>query len=385
MLDKFKIAIVYDWIDKWGGVERILLYLHQLFPHADFYASFYDLKKAPWAKDIKIQSSFIQRLPSLIKNSRTISLPLFPYAFESFNFSNYDLVISVTSSFAKSIITKPNTLHVCYLLTPTRYLWLYPEKYISPFTRKLLSGYISYIRTWDYISAQRPDKIISISKTVADRCKKYYHRESEIIYPPFDTEYWDKIKSEILNSKFQINSKFKLSNSKFYLIVSRLEPYKNVDLVINVFNKHSDLKLIIVGEGSQEKKLKATARNNIQFFSQISDDKLAFLYQNAQALITPQEEDFGYVALESRFFGCPVIYYNEGGIPEIIINNQTGLSFKQQTEDSLYQAIERFHTISYNLKEGTLKLGKTNIERFSKNRFEKKFIDFIISNIKNHL
>jgi len=313
-LVKKKVAIVYDWLDKWGGVERILLVLHEIFPTAEFYTSYWDRKSASWATSLKIRTSFINRFPPFIKKNRLLSFSFYPLAFESFDFSGYDLVISVSSSFAKSIITKPGTKHICYLLTPTRYFWLYPQLYIkksifSPF----LFYYLKIIKQWDYVAAQRPDKIISISKTVADRCQKYYQRKSKSIYPPFATDYWRKIKLKILHPKLKTTDKFKIINSKrYFLVVSRLESYKRVDLAIDVFNENGET-LVIVGEGTEIKKLKRRASSNIYFFSQLSDQELGWLYANAQALIMPQEEDFGYTALEAQFFGCPVIAYKKGG------------------------------------------------------------------------
>ena len=203
-----KIAIVYDWIDKWGGVERVLLVLHEMFPKATFFTSVYNPLRAAWAKRLKIKTSFMQGLPGFIKKQRIISTPLYPFAFESFNFNEFDLVISVTSSFAKSIITQPGTLHVCYLLTPARFLWSHEKDYIrSPLARFLLGGYLDYLKSWDKTSAQRPDKIISISGAVKNRAKKYYGRDSGMIYPPFDTDYWLKIKSEIQSTKSEILSR----------------------------------------------------------------------------------------------------------------------------------------------------------------------------------
>ena len=193
-----RIAIVYDWIDKWGGVERVLLTLHKMFPEAVFYTSYFDSVKAGWAKDLKIKTSFIQKLPDFIKKSRIASLPFYPFAFESFNFNEFDLVISVTSSFAKSIITQPKTKHVCYLLTPTRFLWSHKKDYLNNrLVSYLVHGYLEKTKKWDYVAAQRPDKIISISQAVADRCLKYYKRRSEVIYPPFNIDYWREIKSKI--------------------------------------------------------------------------------------------------------------------------------------------------------------------------------------------
>lgn len=377
-----KIAIVYDWFDKWGGVERVLLTLHQMFPQAVFYTSYFNRKQAAWAKNFNIKTSFIDKLPPFIKTNRILSLPFYPYAFEAFNFSNYDLVISVTSSFAKSIITKPKTIHISYLLTPTRYLWLYPELYFkNRLFKKLISPYLDKLRQWDFISGQRPDYIISISKTAAYRCQKYYQRSSEVIYPPFDMKYWKKIKSEIRNPKSEINSKFKTLNPKFFLIVSRLEPYKKVDLVVQSFNRLND-RLIIVGKGSQLRILTRQASKNILFFQDLTDQKLGWLYQNAQALIMPQEEDFGYTSLEAQFFGCPVIAFRKGGATETVIEGKTGLFFKEQTINSLLTAVKKFHTMSYILKKRTTEFGIKNVEKFSKDRFINKFHSFLKSKTK---
>ncbi|MEK9169634.1 MAG: glycosyltransferase [Patescibacteria group bacterium] len=374
MVNLKKIAIVYDWIDKWGGVERVLLNLHEMFPEAVFYTSYFDKAKAEWAKDLKIKTSFLQNFPNFIKKNRILSFIFYPFAFESFDFSDYDLVISVTSSFAKSIITKPGTQHICYLLTPTRYLWSHRKEYLGHgLVSYLARGYSEKIKKWDFVAAQRPDKIISISEMVRERCKKYYKRESEVVYPGFETNYWQGIKSKILNSKSQINSKYKILNTKYFLVVSRLEPYKRVDLAIKIFNKLNKT-LIIVGEGSQEDKLKQIAGKNITFLSKLSDVELGNFYSNAQALIMPQEEDFGYVSLEAQFFDCPVIAYKKGGALETVIENKTGIFFDLQTEQNLRKAIERFNKIKYNLGSKIRRFGMKNIDRFSKEIFVDNFL-----------
>mgnify|MGYP001559989028 CR=1 FL=1 len=363
-----KIAIVYDWIDKWGGVERVLLDLHKMFPEAIFYTSYFDKKKASWANDLKIKTSFLQSLPNFIKKNRILSFIFYPFAFESFNFSDYDLVISVTSSFAKSIITKPGTKHICYLLTPTRYLWSHKKDYLSnKFASYLISGYLDMFKNWDLTVSQRPDKIISISKTVRERCLKYYKRNSEVIYPPFDMEYWKKIKYQ----NFLLRQGFG-GQAKFFLVVSRLEPYKRIDLAVKSFNrlKHN---LIIVGEGTDEKKLKKMAGSNITFLSKLSDVELGKLYANAQALIMPQEEDFGYVSLEAQYFGCPVIAYKKGGALETVYENKTGIFFLDQNEQSLKRAIERFNKIKYTLKGKVREFGLDHIKKFSRGRFIDNF------------
>ena len=364
-----KIAIVYDWIDKWGGVERILLTLNEMFPEADFYTSYYDEKGAAWAKKIKIRTSFLQQFPRLINKNRIASFVFYPFAFESFNFNNYDLIISVTSSFAKGIITKPGTRHICYLLTPTRYLWSQPEVYFqNKLTQRLISPYINYIKKWDFLAAQRPDKIISISKTVAERCKKYYQRESEVIYPPFDFEYWNNIKLKVKNEKLKIQVK----NKKFYLVVSRLELYKRVDLVIRSFNR-LDKNLVIVGEGRQERRLRKMAGNNVQFYSKLTDEELGYLYQHAQALIMPQEEDFGYVSLEAQFFGCPVIAYKKGGATETVIDGKSGILIERQDQQHIKLALERLGKISYNISYQAEKLQQDNFKKFDKKIFWESF------------
>lgn len=381
-----KIAIVYDWIDKWGGVERVLLTFHEMFPEAIFYTSYFDQQTASWAKDLNIKTSFLQKFPSFIKKSRILSFPFYPFVFESFDFSNYDLVVSVTSSFAKSIITKPGTKHLCYLLTSTRYLWSHQQDYFkNSLVRGLVRGYLDNIKKWDWVAGQRPDKIISISETVKKRCLKYYQQNSEVIYPAFDLKYWKEIKSKIINSKFQINSKLKIPNSKFFLVVSRLEPYKKVDLVINTFNQlntsivrlSNTRHLLIVGEGSQKEQLKQIAGKNIVFLSGLSDIELGYLYANSQALIMPQEEDFGYVSLESQLFGCPVIAYKKGGALETVVNEKTGIFFINQNKQSLRRAIERFNKIKYNLRNKVREFGMKNIERFSKEKFIDNFLKIL--------
>jgi glycosyltransferase involved in cell wall biosynthesis len=363
-----KVAVVYDWLDKWGGVERVLLTLHEMFPQADFYTSYYDLKKASWAKNLNIKTSFIQKLPNFVKSNRLLSFPFYPYAFESFDFSGYDLVISVTSSFAKSIITKPGTFHLCYLLTPTRYLWLYPQEYFSSWQRILMYRYIKMLKKWDRIAAQRPDKIMAISKTVADRCKTNYGRKAEVVYPGFDMNYWSHFPSESEGSR---------DEQKFYLIVSRLEPYKKVELAIEVFNKMKDKELVVVGVGSQLNKLRSKAGKNIRFLEKVTDEELVDLYCQAEAVIMPQEEDFGYVALEAQYFGCPVIAYGKGGATETVVNGKTGLFFQAQTVKSLGEALERYGIMAYNLKVSTQSFGREVCDKFNKERFEKSFYKFI--------
>ncbi len=362
-----KIAIVYDWFDKWGGVERVLLIFKKIFPKADFFTSYTDKKKS-WFNDFNIKESFLGEFPDFIKKNRILSLPFYPLVFESFDFSDYDLIISITAYFAKGVITKPKTKHICYLLTPPRFLWTHNNIYFNN-KQFIFNPYLNYLKKWDFLSARRLDKIISISKTVQKRCFNIYKIKSQVIYPPFDLNYWQKVKDQLIN-KNDFNLK-KIIPEKYYLLVSRLEPYKKVDLVINLFNKLNK-NLIIVGEGSLLKKLRNKAKRNIIFFQNLTDLQLGFLYTNAFGLIMPQEEDFGYVSLESQFFNCPVISYKKGGVLETIIEDKTGVFFEDQKEESLLKTIARFEKIRYNLKNN-LSINKKNLNNFSINNFIDNF------------
>jgi glycosyltransferase involved in cell wall biosynthesis len=240
----------------------------------------------------------------------------------------------------------------------------------------LTSPLIKHLKKWDLIAAQRPDQYIAISKTVHKRLKSIYNRDSEVIYPPFDIEYWDKIKDKA-------NTKHKILNNKYFLVVSRLEQYKRVDLAIKTFNKLKDKKLIVVGTGTQESKLKSMSGSNITFLKSVLDSDLASIYSNAEALIMPQEEDFGYVSLEAQLFGCPVIAFKNGGATETIIEGKTGILFDTQSVEAILNALANFDKMSYTLKESTRKVGLENVERFSKRKFTNQFQAFVNSKIKS--
>lgn len=357
-----KIAIVYDRVNKWGGAERVLLALHEMFPKAPLYTSVYDSKKASWAKVFPyIKTSFLQKIP-FAKSNHEFLAPLMPFVFESFDFSDFDVVISVTSEAAKGIKTKPGTIHICYCLTPTRYLWSHYDEYFKgPFFKGVTKPIISLLRRWDKKASKRPDIMIGISEEVQKRIKKYYKRDSEIIYPPVDID-----KFQISNSKYQTNSKHKISNPKYYLIVSRLVKYKKVDLAIKAFNKLGD-PLIIVGTGRELGKLKRIANDNVKFVGKVTENKLRIYYKNARALIMPQKEDFGIVSIEAQGYGVPVIAFGVGGSVDTVLNGKTGILFNSQTEKGLMQAIEKFAKMRFNER-----ILKNNARRFSKQQFKRR-------------
>lgn len=365
-----KTAIVYDRVNKWGGAEQVLLALHEIFPKAPLYTSVYNKKTAKWAEVFpQIHTSFLQNIP-FAKTNHEYFAPLMPLVFESFNFDEFDLVITVTSEAAKGIITKPKTKHICYCLTPTRYLWSGYGQYFKGATFKgVAAPLIKYFRKWDKVAGQRPDHMIAISTAVQKRIKKYYGRESEINYPPVDIE-----KFQISNNKIQTNSKLQITKPKqqeYYLIVSRLVSYKKVDLVVEAFNDLGK-RLIVVGTGRQQGYLKRIAKDNIEFRGFVDGEELVSLYQNAKAFIYPQEEDFGITAVEAQAAGVPVIAYKKGGAIDTVLDSKTGIFFTPQTVDRLVKAVKKLDKIEFDQSD-IIK----NVNRFSKEIFRENFRKYI--------
>lgn len=398
-----KVALVYDRVNKWGGAERVLLALHKIFPDAPLYTSVYDKEKTPWALrfnsgQAKVRTSFLQNFPFASGNHEFYAL-LMPLAFESFTFDEYDLVISVTSEAAKGIITKPQTKHICYCLTPTRYLWSgYDEYFKNPILRFISKPVISYLRFWDRIASQRPDALIAISREVQKRIKKYYNRDSSVIYPPL------MLGAEVASENFRVhsagnpssksnadganansenfessprqNGQWSMVNDKYFLIVSRLVPYKKIDLAIKVFNKLG-LPLKIVGTGIEENRLKRMAKSNIEFLGNLTDKELVEYYKGCQALIFPGIEDFGLTVIEAQSFGKPVIAFKAGGAQESVIEENpsagsgrqkpTGIFFEVQSEKSLEDAMLKFQKMNFDPRDSM-----KNVEKFSFEEFKTK-------------
>lgn len=365
-----KIAFVYDRINKWGGAERVLLAFQKIFPHAPFYTSVYNSQTASWAKDFKVKTSFLQNIPFAQSAHEKLAVGM-PIAFESFSFDEYDVVISITSEAAKGIITKPHTLHICYCLTPTRYLWSgYKEYFSNPFLKTLAEPAVLYLKTWDTIAATRPDVMVGISKEVQNRIKKYYKRESKLIYPPADS-LW-----QIAKSKSKLNhTPLAMSNKPFFLIVSRLVSYKRIDLAIKACNQLK-VPLKIIGTGSQEHYLKSIAGPTIEFLGFVSDDMLSFYYQHCSAFIFPGYEDLGLTMVEATSFGKPVVAYDKGGAKEIVFHGQTGILFSEQSIVSLVDALQRVGSMRYNTKKQ-----KEVLSRFSFQTFKDKIEDLINTKI----
>ncbi|MBI2029528.1 glycosyltransferase [Candidatus Gottesmanbacteria bacterium] len=346
-----KVALVYDWVDTLGGAERVLVQLKKIFPQAPLFTSVYNKSKADWAKNFKVVNSFLQNFP-FSQNYHQIYPFLTPISFEQFDFSGFDIVISVTSADSKAIITKPNTLHICYLLTPTRYIWSHYDVYIQNKLIKFLSKpVISYLRRWDLVAKDRPDVIISISQTVQKRVKQYYKRDSNIIYPPVG------ISKPLKSAKI----------SDYFLVVSRLVPYKRIDLTIKACNKLKK-NLVIIGDGRVYGSLRSIAGSTVIFKENVSESELSSYYKNCKALIIACEEDFGLTAVECQMHGKPVIALGQGGVLETVKKGKTGIFFKNQSVEDIIASIESFEKLHFSSQDCI-----ENVRTFSENSFKKEF------------
>jgi len=363
-LDNLKVAVVAEELTQLGGSERVLDCFLELYPAAPIYTIVWDDKKTHRkyrGKDIR--TSFIQKMPFGVKKYKWF-LPLMPLAIESFDLKNYDLVLSVTSALAKGVKIKKPTIHVCYCNTPTRYLWFDTAFYlknapIPNFIRPIMPTVIKFLRKWDLKASKKPDFYITNSRNVQKRMRKYYNRDSFPIFPPVDIK------------RFRPKD----TPGQYYLIVSRIEPYKKVDLVIEAFKKIG-LPLKIVGSGTRFEEYRKERSSNIEFIGRVDDESLAKYYQNAIATIFPQEEDAGIVPLESMACGRPVIAFGRGGALESIVDGKTGIFFKEQTVKSLIEAVKRFQKQKFNSK-----LIRHHAEKFDKEVFKEKISDFVLAHL----
>ena len=348
------IALVHDWLTNMAGAERVLLEIKKIYPEAPIYTSVFDPKGASDFANSDIRVSYLNRWP-LFKNKRELLIPYSPLAFESFDFSDFDVVISNTTFPAKGIITKPNTVHICYCHTPSRYLW---EPQIDP---RASSGFLSGLRKrvahknriWDQMAADRVDHFIANSHYVAKRIKKYYGKESVVVYPPVNI------------NKFKVGKKEDIKD--YFLFVSRLVGYKRCDLVIDAFNKLG-LPLKVIGRGPEKKNLEKRAKLNIEFLGYLSDEEIGKYYREAKAFVFAAEEDFGIVPLEAMSSGRPVIAYGTGGASETVKPGITGEFFPYQTVESLVEEVKKFDERKYDPE--TI---RKHAEQFSEEVFREKF------------
>jgi len=357
-----KVALIHDHLAQDGGAEKVLKVFAEMYTDAPIFTLLYDQKQADkYFKNRKIDTSIIQRLPGGVKHYKWY-MPFMSMAVEFFDLRDFDLVLSDASAFAKGVITSSNTLHICYCHTPTRYLWSDTHQYIqelpyNKYFKKVIALMLRKIRIWDRVAADRVDVFIANSKFVAKRIKKYYRRDSTVIYPPVEV------------NKFSVAD----LTADYFLIGGRLAPYKRVDIVIEAF-RGIEKKLKIFGDGVDYERLVALAKGskNIEFVGRVSETEQAELYRKSLAFLNPQEEDFGITAIEAMASGRPVIAYGSGGAKETIVAGVTGSFFYEQTAAAVREAVENFDPAKFDPQ--TI---RRHAEQFSVERFKREMSAFI--------
>jgi glycosyltransferase involved in cell wall biosynthesis len=374
-----KIALIHDYIISYGGAEKTFKILSEIFPEAELYTLFFDpsilnkLKLGASGDGREIKTSFLQKFPRFLRRKYQILLPLMPIAAETLDFREFDIVISSSFSFTKGIITRPKTTHISYCHTPTRYLW---DKSRKRFI-------LHYFRVWDRQASERVDEFIASSKTVQDRIRKYYKRESTVIYPPVEignrqgitklvssNGYVERLTS---NDTSVVTDKRK-TGGEFYLIVSQLRKYKKIDMAVDAFNKLG-LELVIIGDGPEKIHLESMTKKNIKILGWQPEEITVEYYKNCTAFIFPGEDDFGIAPVEAMSYGKPVLAYRKGGATETIIEGKTGEFFDYENPAILADCVRRFRMKPANYYDS--KFISEHAKKFSKERFKKEILEFI--------
>ncbi len=335
-----RVALIHDYLIHQGGSENCVEALLEIFPQAPVYTSYFSAQTMPerWQRH-DIRTSFLQKLPLGTKNYQSrlqYVLPLMPMAYESLDLREFDLVLSSSHAFAKGVLTRADTLHLSYIHTPTRYLWDLYQEYIWDyrggwFKQALMPLALHYLRMWDFQAAQRPDTLIANSQHVARRIQSYYRRPALVIHPPVDVDYFRPVAHP---------------QADYYLIASRWVPYKRGDLAIAAC-RQLGVRLVVVGDGPELKKLKQMAGPTIEFLPHQPRAKLRDLMANCKALIFPGEEDFGIMPVEAQACGRPVVAYGRGGALETVVPGITGLHFAHQTVESLIKALKASEQVEW--------------------------------------
>jgi glycosyltransferase involved in cell wall biosynthesis len=355
---KRKTAIIHDWLNGMRGGEKVLEVMLEVFPEADIYTLFLEEKNiSEEIRAHKILASPLNKY-SFIRNHYKQFLPLFPSTIEAFDLTGYDLAISSSHCVAKGIIPGPEALHVSYIHSPMRYIW---DQYYSYFgktkgiKKSFIQRQVSKLRVWDAAASARVDHFIANSNFVKQRIWKYYRREAFVIHPPVDTDFYQPTDHP---------------KRDYFLTVSALVPYKKIDLLIEAFNGCGDT-LIIVGKGSEEKKLKKIAGKNITFKKDLSAEELRELYRHAAAFVFAGIEDFGIAFVEAQACGTPVLAYKKGGVLDIV-DEDTGFLFEQQTAAHIIDAVAKLKKMDFKpsiIRENSIK--------FSRENFKKNFEDYM--------
>ena len=340
--------------------------LTNIYKDADVYVLFNYLNEEERkivVKDKIPHTSFLHNLRSVKKNHRKY-LPLFPYAIEQFDLSDYDLIISSSHAVAKGVLTNSNQLHINYCHTPIRYAWDLTHQYLRE--SKLTTGLkglfaksiLHYIRMWDVSAANRVDYFVANSNYISKRIKKVYRRSSDVIYPPVDT------------SKFECETE----KENYYLTASRLVPYKRIDLIVDAFSGMPDKKLVVIGDGPEKNKILSKASNNVEYIGYQPDDKLKSYMQKAKAFVFAAEEDFGIMVIEAMSCGTPVIALNKGGTAETVKEYESGIHFETQSVQSIKDAVKKFEE---NIDKFNPLLINEYAKKFDRKIFELKISEFV--------
>lgn len=367
-----KRALVNDWYYVNGGAEKVVKAINSIWNDFDHFATI-DFLDDDSRKFIlngkKATTTFIQKLPGA-KNNHRKYLQLFPLAVEQLNLSEYDIIISSSSSVAKGVLTNHNQLHICYCHSPARYAWDLYQFYLyrAKLQRGIKALYAKWVlhkfRIWDVLNSNRVDYFIANSEYIAQRIKKIYNRDSVVIYPPVDTSHYT----------------LEEQKKDYYVTASRMVPYKKIDLIVEAFSKMPDKKLVVFGDGPDLKNIKRTAGSNIEFRGYATKEQLKAGFQHAKAFVHAADEDFGIAPIEAQACGTPVIAYGKGGLLETVIPNVTGVFFKEQTAESIRQAVEKFEGIKFNYAEI-----RKHAEKFSTEKFTQKFKEFVEEKYSIHM
>ena len=359
---QLRVALVHDWLNQMGGAENVLEELVDLFPGAPVYTSMYGPDKLPDSyRKWTIRTTFMQRLPGVTDHHQAY-LPLYPAAFQRTDLSGFDLILSNKSGFCHAVRARKGrrkALHVCYCLTPTRFLWLYDQyrhrEQIGGLLDLGLRPVLALLRRWDYAAAQKVDFFIAISSTVQERIRTIYGRDSVVVHPPVDTQ------------RFTPDASVPVGG--YFLIVSRLIPYKRIDLAVRAFKDLPHERLIVVGSGRARESLEELAGPNVSFLGWQPGERQLELMRGCKAFLFPGLEDFGIAPVEAMSAGRPVIAFQGGGALDTVIPRKTGEFFTEQEPELLREAVERFDVHSYSPADC-----RTQAERFSREAFRHRLL-----------
>lgn len=361
-----RIALVHDYLVRFGGAERVLLAMHKLYPQAPIYTLLWDERKMrEFFPNAQINSSFLNKFPKVLSRHPRRLLPLIPLAVESLDFSDYDVVISSSSAFIKGIVTRTNTVHICYCHAPSRFLWeashsYIREKRLPAIARPLSAVFLNYLRIWDLSAASRVDYFLANSRFTASRISKYYRKESKVIYPP--------LRSINIKPVGNVNIP---THMDYFVIVSQLVSPKRVDLAVWAFKK-LEMPLVIIGEGPERNNLEKIAGKGTIFLGCLDDEQVDYVLSKAQGFIFSGEDDFGLAPVEAMSHGKPVLALRRGGATETIVEGLNGEFFDSLDIETLADGVRRMKENILNGKYDQEAI-KKHAEQYSEERFGNEF------------